>query len=136
VKSPYTLPADVTHYSFTVEMDGDGRNDLPAKPGGNSSDTLLIFHNNGNGSFSQINVLLPLDSMYVPVLAGDLDGNETNDLVVMRSYVDFETPRTDIYQLLNLTAQVSASSSSVCQNDSLQLFATSGNDQYTSFFVF
>lgn len=127
----YTLPAGMSPYRFTIDLNGDGRNDLPVKQGGNANDTLLIFLNNGNGTFSQSNVLIPLDSMYAPVLGGDIDGNGTNDLVVMRTYVDFEAPRTDIYQLLNRTAQISANSVSLCANDSLLLSATAGNDQYS-----
>lgn len=129
-KISYQLSGGNTPYSFAVDMNGDGLNDLPAKHGNNDRDTLEIFLNNGNGTFSSSNVSVPLDSLYFPAQFGDFDGNGKNDLLAMRTYVDFETPKTNLYNLLNFTAAISSASSFICQGDSLLLTATAGNDSY------
>lgn len=125
------LPAGASLFTPVPDMNGDGSPDLLArKTGSQSRDTLLIFTGNGNATFTQTAVNLPLDSLYGLGTVGDIDSNGMTDLVMVRSYIDFETPMTSLYTVLNHTAHITASSPALCQGDSLLLYGNAGGLNY------
>ncbi len=72
---------NLSQFIATADINGDGKVDLiTADRGGGGGHTLTVLTNNGSGGFS-IDTVLQTDTSPSGVVAADLDGNGTIDLI-------------------------------------------------------